>query len=789
MPAARGSQSPTRGKSNKAKKSPSPGRGGGSSNSSVNGKDDLDGIEGLGVVGNGLANGLAKGGLGNPPPAAQRARVATSGSDRSGGSLSDSPEDAARPAPPAPSGEDNINVVVRVRPLSQKESKAKDNFVVQFPGNGQLLLEGGPVPAGGSSPGAGNASKSRLFSFNAVFEPGATQEDLLNYSGVRRLISMAVEGFSCTVFCYGQTGSGKTHTLTGPPGLFDGTVDPQSPDHGLVCRSFRFLFEQLSERGDFHFVLKASFLEIYNEKVIDLLNPGSARKPLAVRWSKKSRGFFVENLFTVDCETLDDLLAVLEEGMRNRSMGSHGMNDHSSRSHTILTVHIAAERQVSENGVFISRQGKLNFVDLAGSEMTKKTHSEGKTLEEANNINKSLMVLGYCIASLSDPRKKEKGHIPYRDSKLTKLLADSLAGNGVTLMIACISPAKSNISESLNTLRYAARAKKIRTKPVIMMDPREALILSLKREVAALQSENDHLRSAIRINGEHFGTNGSAEVARPSGSPPTVDLERLAELEANELAGLVQHYMLENEALRRENSDLFSTRDILMRDQDLVCRENERLLKKLEDVNSVCCRSPIIPARPTFSGELLNLSLGGSDGAAAMPSGMPPHDLMASSTNVWVHPLNGSNYSAASTTALAGPKFKAEILEGRHSAKPPHRLPDSIQKELDKRRIGKSMTNIAESYRDRSHQRHNSWDSSKGAAASNGGPGDGQGLPQTPPPAPLGSDRRSFHHDDEEKITQTSLFKEHFSETNERLRDQGIKEPRRTARAAFSSPG
>ncbi|KAJ1531608.1 hypothetical protein ONE63_000280 [Megalurothrips usitatus] len=730
-PAARGNRSPIRGKqqtTNKSsRKSPSPGRGGGSSSSSVSGRDDHDGngIEGLGVVGNGV--GRAHNGV-PPAPAAPRTRVATSGSDRSGGSLSDSPEDAARPPPPLASGEDNINVVVRVRPLSQKEAKTKDQFVVQFPGNGQLLVSSGAIPGAGSSPGAGNASKPRLFSFNAVFEPGATQEDVLNYSGVRRLISMAVEGFSCTVFCYGQTGSGKTHTLTGPPGLFDGTVQPQSPDHGLVCRSFQFLFQQLRERSDFHFVLKASFLEIYNEKVIDLLNPGSARKPLAVRWSKKNGGFFVENLFTVDCEELDDLLAVLEEGMRNRSVGSHGMNDHSSRSHTILTVHIAAERQMSEDGVFISRQGKLNFVDLAGSEMTKKTHSEGKTLEEANNINKSLMVLGYCIASLSDPKKK--GHIPYRDSKLTKLLADSLAGNGVTLMIACISPAKSNISESLNTLRYAARAKKIRTKPIIVMDPREALILSLKREVTALQNENDHLKSALRLNGEHLGLGGLAggtEVARAVGSPPAVDLERLAELEANELSRLVQHYMLENEALRRENSELFSTRDILMRDQDLVCRENERLLKKLEDVNSVCCRSPIIPARPTFSGELLNMSMAGSDmghlGMSVMGPPMGPHDLMASSTNVWVHPLNGSTGSSGSSTALAGPKFKAEILEGRQSAKPPHRLPDSIQKELDKRRIGKSMTNIAESYRDRSHQRHNSWDSAKGS------PGPGVALP------------------------------------------------------------
>lgn len=127
---------------------------------------------------------------------------------------------------------------------------------------------------------------------------------------------MAVDGFSCTAFCYGQTGSGKTHTLTGPPGLFVGRKpNPLSEDHGLVFRSFLYLFKLIQEKSEFQFVLKASFLEIYNEKVIDLLNPGSARKPLAVRWSKKLRGFFVENLFTVDCEELDDLLAVLEEGI------------------------------------------------------------------------------------------------------------------------------------------------------------------------------------------------------------------------------------------------------------------------------------------------------------------------------------------------------------------------------------------------------------------------------------------------------------------------------------------
>ncbi|XP_046425821.1 kinesin-like protein KIF12 isoform X2 [Neodiprion fabricii] len=576
--------------------------------------------------------------------------------------------------------EDNINVVVRVRPLSNREIKSGDESGVQFPGNGQIHCDG--IPNSGDK-------KPKLFSYNVVFEPAASQEDILQYSGVKKLIEMAVEGFSCTAFCYGQTGSGKTHTLTGPPGLFNGK-NPYSEGHGLVFRSFVYLFKILQERQDCNFVLRASFLEIYNEKVIDLLNPGTSRKPLAVRWSKKIRGFFVENLFTVECEELDDLLAVLEEGMRNRSVGSHNMNDHSSRSHTILTVHITSEQQM-ENGVFISKQGKINFVDLAGSEMTKKTQSEGKTLEEANNINKSLMVLGYCIASLSDGKKKA-GHIPYRDSKLTKLLADSLAGNGVSLMIACISPARSNASETINTLRYAARAKKIRTKPIIVMDPREALILSLKREVGALQTENDHLRVALNLGGESpifARVESKAGERRPLPTPPRVDLDKLAELEGPELGQLVRDYITENEALRRENAELYVTREQVMRDQEQVCRENERLLKKLEDVNSVCCRSPIIPARPNYSAELSS-SVNG--------------DYVPGAANVWTNPNSDPNQATFTTSKdnTGGEVTSGGSVRG---------MPEKVLKELDKRRIGGSFNNILEAYKDKSHhRRNNSWD-------------------------------------------------------------------------------
>ncbi|KAJ0176418.1 hypothetical protein K1T71_007597 [Dendrolimus kikuchii] len=481
------------------------------------------------------------------------------------------------------SDEDNINVVVRVRPVNEKERACGERVVLEFPGKGQVICHS-TIPA----------QKPKIFSYNVVFEPAATQEDVLEYSGVKRLLEMAVEGFSCTAFCYGQTGSGKTHTLTGPPGLVERGASPYSAEHGLVVRSFVYLFRLIRERPDCHFILKASFLEIYNEKVIDLLNPGSARKPQQVRWSKESRSFYVENLFTVDCEELDDLFAVLEEGMRHRAVGAHAMNSNSSRSHTLLCVRVRRDIR-TEGDVTCSTHGKINFVDLAGSEMTKRTHSTGKTLEEANNINRSLMVLGYCIAQLSDG--KRRGHIPYRDSKLTKLLADSLAGNGVTLMIACIAPTKSNISETLNTLRYAARAKKIKSKPVVKMDARDALILSLKREVEALQSENHHLRTAL-----HVQTDYSIDTFNQRRTPSQIEPNKLYQLPQSELVELVQLHMEENTALRSENSELFCIRDQLLRDQELLSRENERLLKKLEDVNMVCVRSPIIPARPTYSG-------------------------------------------------------------------------------------------------------------------------------------------------------------------------------------------
>ncbi|XP_042219845.1 kinesin-like protein KIF12 isoform X8 [Homarus americanus] len=628
---------------------------------------------------------------------------------------------------------DNINVVIRCRPLNDKERQRGDENNLIFPGEGQAWVNMDGM-------NGQLTQKPKVFTYNVVFEPEALQEDILEHSGVKRLLDMAIDGFSCTIFCYGQTGSGKTHTLTGPPHLFDKGPDMFSESHGLIFRSFVYLFNQLQNRDDQEFTLTASYLEIYNEKVIDLLNIGTNTKPLQVRWSKKKRGFFVENLFEIECAELDDLLAVLEEGLRNRAVASHNMNEYSSRSHTILTVNITSE-QKADDGVNLTRNGKINFVDLAGSEMTKKTNSEGKTLEEANNINKSLMVLGTCIAALSDNRKRD-GHIPYRDSKLTKLLADSLAGNGVTLMIACVSPAKSNISETINTLRYATRAKRIRTKPIIVMDPKEKVIMSLQREVSLLREENAHLKMLIDLGENGLPQNGqtvvngqllpvmngidTAELVSDAGGirvpPPMsrqgsfrIDDEKLENLDNRELIKLVQHYMAEHENVRKENKELQRVTTALVRDQELVCKENERLLRKLEDVSSVCCRSPIVPAQPAISGEeLLNASMtgnfnmmsGGSSRVSNTPSFRSRSLPSSSSSQVWINPLNNSRGKDSDS----GPSSRGRGAgTSRESSQRHHRLPDSINKELEKRRIGKSMTDLTTSGGS-SGGRRNSWD-------------------------------------------------------------------------------
>ncbi|XP_033747894.1 kinesin-like protein KIN-14R isoform X4 [Pecten maximus] len=291
-----------------------------------------------------------------------------------------------------------------------------------------------------------------------------------------------------------------------------------------------------------------------------------------------------------DTESSEDKLET-QEGMKYRQTGSHGLNETSSRSHSMMTLAIDSELQDPEDeNLYITKRGKLTFVDLAGSEKVKDSHSTAETLIESNNINRSLLVLGNCISCLGDHRKRG-GHVPYRDSKLTKLLADSLGGSGVTLMIACITPSSHHISETMNTLRYASRAKKIRTKPLIKMDPREKLIMSLKREIKILRNENQYLRQQLEFpektkaamqneSDEKYKKFLKDQENNKSSDQPKKDPK-------SEEAGLyemLQEYMIENEALRTENADLHATKDKIRREQQLLYKDNEKMMKRIEDL-------------------------------------------------------------------------------------------------------------------------------------------------------------------------------------------------------------
>ncbi|KFP21191.1 Kinesin-like KIF12, partial [Egretta garzetta] len=305
--------------------------------------------------------------------------------------------------------------------------------------------------------------------------------------------------FSCTVFAFGQTGSGKTYTLMGP--LAQSETRPAAPGLlGLMQRSFACLLEQSRSRGS-DLALSASYLEIYNEQVRDLLSPGPPCA-LPLRWSK-TRGFYVENQLRVDFESLEAITALLLQalhpppaGSQRRRTSAHALNRHSSRSHALLTIHIHSRAVSAHPALGTCKQGTLCFVDLAGSERVKETGSSGELSVEANNINRSLLALGHCISLLAKPQGK-RTHIPYRDSKLTRLLARSLGGSGVTLMVACISPSSHCLSETLSTLHYASRARRVTTRPLANRVSREKLLQTLEEEIHALQLENLSLRQQL----------------------------------------------------------------------------------------------------------------------------------------------------------------------------------------------------------------------------------------------------------------------------------------------------
>ncbi|XP_057779688.1 kinesin-like protein KIN-4A isoform X2 [Salvia miltiorrhiza] len=391
------------------------------------------------------------------------------------------------------SGEDcSVKVAVHIRPLIglEKLQGCKDCVSV-LPGEPQVQIG------------------SHSFTFDHVYASTGSPSTAMYEECVAPLVDGLFQGYNATVLAYGQTGSGKTYTM--------GTSLKDGCQTGLIPKVMNALFSKIeSQKGDIEFQLHVSFIEIHNEEVRDLLDLSSSSKqetangnaakvtipgkpPIQIR--ETSNGV-ITLAGSTECsvKTLKEMADCLEQGSLSRATGSTNMNNQSSRSHAIFTITMeqmhrlhpgdSSDSNLSDCMTEEYLCAKLHLVDLAGSERAKRTGSDGLRFKEGVHINKGLLALGNVISALGDDKKRKEGvHVPYRDSKLTRLLQDSLGGNSRTIMLACISPADINAEETLNTLKYANRARNIRNKPVINRDPVSSEMLKMRQQLEYLQAE------------------------------------------------------------------------------------------------------------------------------------------------------------------------------------------------------------------------------------------------------------------------------------------------------------
>ncbi|XP_053689941.1 kinesin-like protein Klp68D [Sabethes cyaneus] len=352
-----------------------------------------------------------------------------------------------------------VQVVVRCRPLSNKEQAGNFQKVVDvFPSRGVIEI---------LNCNETSRENKKMFTYDAVYDWASTQQQLYD-EVVRPLVYSVLEGFNGCVFAYGQTGTGKTHTMEG--------IRNDSDQKGIIPRAFEQIWAHINRSQNMNFLVAVSYLEIYMEELRDLLKPNSTT-PLELR--EREGGIVVPNLHSVLCKSVEDMLNVMHMGNKNRTVGFTNMNEHSSRSHAIFLIKI----EMCEVGSTLVKVGKLNLIDLAGSERQSKTGATAERLKEASKINRALSSLGNVISALAE----KSPHVPYRDSKLTRLLQDSLGGNSKTIMIANIGPSEFNYNETLTTLRYAHRAKTIENKPVMNEDPQDTKLREYQEEIARLR--------------------------------------------------------------------------------------------------------------------------------------------------------------------------------------------------------------------------------------------------------------------------------------------------------------
>ncbi|XP_076661234.1 kinesin-like protein 3A isoform X2 [Halictus rubicundus] len=353
--------------------------------------------------------------------------------------------------------EDTVRVAVRIRPLIQSEvDKGCRTCLEVVAGEQQIIVN----------------KTDKAFTFNHVFASDVNQKDFYE-TAIKGMVENIFKGYNVTILAYGQTGSGKTHSM--------GTNYIETEETGVIPRAVHDIFQIIELKEDWNFNVSVSFMELYQEQLYDLL-ADKQRHQSIVDIRDDGKNIKLSGIVEKEVTNASETLQCLTQGSLGRVTGATAMNAQSSRSHAIFTICIHQQKQGNPN---TATTAKFHLVDLAGSERSKKTQATGERFKEGVNINKGLLALGNVISQLGEGGSAS--YVGYRDSKLTRLLQDSLGGNSMTLMIACVSPADYNLEETLSTLRYADRARKIKNKPVVNQDPKLLEINRLNKMVQELK--------------------------------------------------------------------------------------------------------------------------------------------------------------------------------------------------------------------------------------------------------------------------------------------------------------
>ncbi|XP_054705332.1 kinesin-like protein KIF1B isoform X10 [Grus americana] len=412
----------------------------------------------------------------------------------------------------------SVKVAVRVRPFNSRETSKESKCIIQMQGNSTSIINP-------KNPKEAPKSFSFDYSYWSHTSPEdpcfASQSRVYNDIGKEMLLH-AFEGYNVCIFAYGQTGAGKSYTMMGKQEESQAGIIPQ------LCEE---LFEKINDNSneEMSYSVEVSYMEIYCERVRDLLNPKN-KGNLRVR-EHPLLGPYVEDLSKLAVTSYTDIADLMDAGNKARTVAATNMNETSSRSHAVFTIVFTQKKHDTETDLSTEKVSKISLVDLAGSERADSTGAKGTRLKEGANINKSLTTLGKVISALAEVSKKKKktDFIPYRDSVLTWLLRENLGGNSRTAMVAALSPADINYDETLSTLRYADRAKQIKCNAVINEDPNAKLVRELKEEVTRLKDllRAQGLGDIIDIDpmgDEYSGSGGKSSMGSLTASPSSCSL-------------------------------------------------------------------------------------------------------------------------------------------------------------------------------------------------------------------------------------------------------------------------